>query len=349
MKSYILALVALITFGIYYPCQGQQRATEVPKATDNTGQDTKPQAEIAPASPSADSVASTKATGVVIEKDKHSKSVTVTSIPLTVKGHIEGDIDASDSTITIEKTGTVSGVIRLSKGTLINHSETPVSVVNAKSHASDSNSTSSGVVHISGANSFVTASSSSSSNWFTQQLALLILGVMCGAVLCTTAPVATRKVSNAVALEPARCLIIGGAVALGLGMITVLNANLLSHSMRLFSLVWSPFGFGLSVLVLGVLAFSWVCGLRHLGNYIASRTGNQSDGTLFGRLALGMAALFLVSLVVGSLLTPLAVLGLLLQGLLTVMGLGATLITGFGREANWLGGRMNRGPNFGKG
>ena len=113
-------------------------------------------------------------------------------------------------------------------------------------------------------------------------------------------------------------------------------------------MLFRSFGFGLSVVVLGVVAFSWVCGLRHLGNYLAHRTGRESDGTLFGRLAMGMAVLFAMSLVLGGLVPPLAVLGLLLQGLLTVMGLGASIVTGFGREANWLGGYMSRGPRFGR-
>ncbi len=347
MKHYLLALVALVTFGVYFPCQAQDTTKLAPKgadagATANTRSDKAPSTSAS--APSADSDSNSNAEPLIIEKNQHSKSVSVNNMPLIVKGHIDGDIDANNSTVTIESTGAVSGVIRLRKGTLVNHSDNPISVSNSNTR---NQSVSSEMVHISG-QSIGVVTTGSSSNWFSQQLALLILGLLCGGVLCATAPVATRKVSNAIDLEPARCLIIGGAVAIALGMIMVFNANLISSPMRLFSLAWSPFGFGLSVVVLGVLAFSWVCGLRHLGNYVAQRTGRESDGTLFGRLVLGMSVLFAVSLVVGSLLIPLAVLGLLLQGLLTVMGLGASVITGFGREANWLGATIHRGPNFGK-
>lgn len=341
MKSYILALVALVTFGIYHPCLGQGVATAVPKEKE---QSNKPST-----APSANSDSQNRIEPIVIEKEQHSRAVTVNDVPLIIKGHVEGDITAENSTITIEPTGSVSGVIRMHKGTLTNLSESSVNVATASRTSKPQHkdeTLSNEIVHISSKNLGVVTTSSS--NWFSQQFALLILGLLCGGVLCTTAPVATRKVSNAIDLEPARCLIIGGAVAIALGMLMVFNANLLNSPMHLFNLAWSPFGFGLSVVVLGVVAFSWVCGLRHLGNYIAHRTGRESDGTLFGRLSLGMLALFALSLVVGSLMSPLAVLGLLFQGLLTVMGLGASVVTGFGREANWLGAYMNRGPHFGK-
>ena len=98
MKSYLLALVALTTLGIYYPCYAQNVASAIPKSNE------KP---------------------LVIEKDQKSSSVTVNDTPLVIKGHIEGDVTANNSVVTIDPTGSVSGAIHLHKGALLNLSDKP--------------------------------------------------------------------------------------------------------------------------------------------------------------------------------------------------------------------------------
>lgn len=336
MKSYVIALVALISFVLNYPCQAQQTENVAPKPTPKN--ETSASAGIPPV------IAPTEALPTrTIEKGEKVGDLTLKNEHLLIRGEVDGDITAKNSEITIEENGSVSGSISLDQSTLTNHSTKKASV---KTRAPQEGSVRTGIVHINTKNQIPIGTTNTQSNPFTQQLALLILGLLCGGVLSSTAPHATRRVSNAVALEPARCLIIGGVAIVALGMLAMLNANLI-HSVKLFSLAWSPFGFGLSVLMLGVLAFGWVCGLRHFGNYLAQKTGKEVDGSIFGRLALGFFSIFVVSLVIGSVIAPVAILGLLLQGLLTVMGLGASVITGFGREANWLGSMMTRGPRFG--
>jgi hypothetical protein len=326
--------VALISFVVNYPCQAQQTGTTAPTPKNETSASAGSTVVIAPTE--------TLPTRIIEEGEKVG-DLTLKNEHLLVRGTVEGNITAKSSEITIESNGSVSGSISLDQSTLTNHSTKKTTV---KTHAPQDRGVRAGVVHINAKNRTPIGTSNTQNNPFTQQLALLILGLLCGGVLSSTAPHATRRVSNAVALEPARCLIIGGITIVALGMLAMLNANLI-HSVKLFSLAWSPFGFGLSVLMLGVLAFGWVCGLRHFGNYLAQKAGREVDGSIFGRLALGFFAIFVVSLVIGSVIAPVAVLGLLLQGLLTVMGLGASVITGFGREANWLGAMMTRGPRFG--
>ena len=335
MKSFVIALVALISFVLNYPCQAQQ--------TENVATKPAPKSETS-ASAGTTTIAPTETLPTrIIEKGEKVGDLTLKNEHLIIQGEVDGDITAQNSEITIEDSGSVSGSISLDQSKLTNRSTSKATV---KTHSSQNASVRSGVVHINAQNQIPIGTTNTQSNPFTQQLALLILGLLCGGVLSSTAPHATRRVSNAVALEPARCLIIGGVAIVVLGMLAMLNANLI-HSVKLFSLAWSPFGFGLSVLMLGVLAFGWVCGLRHFGNYLAQKTGKEVDGSIFGRLALGFFSIFVVSLVIGSVIAPVAILGLLLQGLLTVMGLGASVITGFGREANWLGSMMTRGPRFG--
>jgi hypothetical protein len=347
MRRILLALAALVSYGVARPCLAQQNGGAVepsaqPQEINEPAQDHAAaiqghSALTPPAQPP------THSEGMIIQENEKSGAISVSGMPLTIRGHVDGDVNAENSRILIEPKGSVSGIIRMHGGSLENRSTQSIQVQPNASRKSES-----AVSGIATAPLAETAPilAETRPNWFSQQLALLALGLLCGGVFSVTAPAATRRVSNGIALEPARCLIIGGIATLGLGMVSMLNANLMHHSFNLLNLAWSPFGFGISVVMLGAVAFGWICGLRHFGNYLAQRMGKEAEGTLFGRLATGMLALFVCSLLLGSLIPPLGVFALLLQGLLAIMGLGAAVITGFGREANWLGERLHNGPRF---
>jgi hypothetical protein len=127
-------------------------------------------------------------------------------------------------------------------------------------------------------------------------------------------------------------------------MLSLLNAGLLN--VGALRLAWSPFGFAVAVGTLCVVAFGWITGMRHIGNRFAHRLGRHEDGTLFGRIALGVLACSFVGWLAGSLFSGFQGLVLLGHGLIATLGLGASVITRFGRETNWLGIMLDGGPRF---
>ena len=283
--------------------------------------------------------------GVVINEGETVEGFTIAGGKATIHGRVKGDLHAKSSLVIIEKHGSVEGSLILEDSTLENHSESAVKVKGMESNTALAPTATADIARIEYSKE-VAVEKENRPNWFAQQTSIWFLALLCGGLFAVTAPVVTRKVTYEVATEPVRCLIIGGITALVLSMIAVLNANLMHFSIRLLSLAWSPLGFGISVLLLGVVAFSWVCGLNHFGNFVALKMGRADSGALLGRILLGASTLFLVSLILGGTLSSLAVFALLIQGLLAILGMGATVITGFGREPNWLGSYLSQAPRF---
>ncbi len=280
--------------------------------------------------------------GIIVKEGEAVEGFTVTDGKAVIRGRVKGDIHATNSKVTIEKKGSVEGSLILENSAVESHAESAVKV---KSADAPSPAVTADIARIEYSKE-AAVERENRPNWFAQQSSIWLLALLCGGIFAFTVPVATRKVTEEATAEPVRCLIIGGITALALSMVAVLNANLMHFSIRILSLAWSPFGFGVSVLLLASIAFGWVCGLNHLGGYVANRIGRSEEGTLLGRILLGASALFLASLVLGGVLSPLAVFTLLVQGLLAVLGMGAAIITGFGRDSNWLGSYLSRGHRF---
>lgn len=279
---------------------------------------------------------------IVVKEGESIDGFDLTNGDATVRGRVQGDVHLKDSHLVIEKNGGVDGVV------VLDNSSVSASRGSVKARREDEGLVAPAVADVARIEypRENVPVATSRPNWFAQQASIWLLALLCGGVFAYASPLATRKTTEEVAAEPARCLIVGGVAALALGMASVLNASLMNFSLRILSLAWSPFGFGASVLILGLIAFGWVCGLNYFGNFVASKIGRNDEGALWGRVALGATALLLASVALGGVLSPLAAFALLAQGLLAVLGLGSAVITGLGREQNWLGSYLSQKQRF---
>lgn len=174
-------------------------------------------------------------------------------------------------------------------------------------------------------------------NWVGGQFALFLIGVLSGLIALIVAPRATERTGEVLQREPARCLVVGT-----LGVVTMLVALGTSYGLMRspLGIVATPLCAAFALFCLGVLLFGWVCGLRYSGQWMARWMRRTSAVGLFLQFLLGLTVFFLVNALVGSVSHGLGVMGLLVEFLLAIAGLGAGLLSGFGTDPNWLTARM---------
>ncbi len=342
-KQVRLALIVLLVLGGIQWCFAQTSKSKAVEPTATPQEINESTTKTKETSHTTTAPKPSSETEVLVKEGETVNGFTVLEGKATIRGKVKGDIHAKESKIVIENKGSVEGSLYLEDSTVENHSASAIRVKGTQEAATAPAVADIARIEYSKEEATPPAPRTS---WLVQQFSLALLLVICAGVFAYTAPVATHKVAEEVSAEPVRCLIMGAIAAIALSMVSVLNANLLHFSPHLISLAWSPFGFGLAVLMLGIVAFGWVCGLHHIGNYVANKIGHTDEGTLFGRTLLGAGTLLLFSIVLSGIFSPLAAFALLLQGLVTVLGIGATLITGFGRETNWLGNCLSRRSLF---
>ncbi|HLV80301.1 MAG TPA: hypothetical protein VKT32_08455, partial [Chthonomonadaceae bacterium] len=172
--------------------------------------------------------------------------------------------------------------------------------------------------------------------WAGPQFGLLFLGLLGGLVLWLIAPRAAEQASGTIVNEPARCLIVGGIAAGGLLFVALADGALMHSPL---GLLWKPFGAVLAFALLLTLAFGWLCGMRYVGDLIARKLGRDGAGYFFSRMALGLIAFCLGNILLGAWL---GVVGMLVETLFALMGLGALLVTGFGSDPQWLSAYLHK-------
>ena len=174
-------------------------------------------------------------------------------------------------------------------------------------------------------------------NWAGGQFALFLVGMLAGLIALVVAPRATEQTGESLAREPGRCLVVGAMSGAGMLLFLSLSYGLMKSP---FSPVWTPVAAGFAGLCLGALAFGWVCGMRYVGQFLARRLGRSGSVGIFLQFAFGLGSFFVVTAVLGSFSHGLGVLGLLLEFLLALTGLGAAALSGFGADPNWLTARL---------
>lgn len=280
---------------------------------------------------------------VMVEAGKSVDNVRVDYGRLILEGHVKNDVLAINSEVLVKPGATVGGYLVAIGGSVDNQADPKLvrvvlqnrDVLNAESGML--------AVPVQPPSETVVVHATPSvpdraSSWSGQQLALLLLGLLGGLVLLLAAPRATQQMTGALALEPARCLVVGGIGALGMLFVAFTDGALMHSPL---GLLWKPFGAVVAIVLLLALAAGWLCGMRFAGDLVARKLGRADSGSLYGRMALGLGAFFLVNLVLGGISRTLGTAGLLLEALVSLMGLGALLITGFGSDPNWLSARLH--------
>jgi hypothetical protein len=258
----------------------------------------------------------------VVHANETVPSVTVKNRALILEGHVRGDVQAIDSEVTIRPGATIGGRLILS---------TPHNTPTIYSHLAE--------MPTEAAIGEGIHPNRERSNWFNGQFMLWMLGLFSGLILLLIAPRASAQVAETVALTPGRCLAVGGLTAILLYAALAFSGKVMALN-NVVSLLWLPVTTLLAIGSLLLLVYGWIAGMRVAGDRIARRFGFPGSGPLYWRISLGLTVFFLANTILGGLLMPIGVLGLLLESMLALMGLGAAVLTGLGNDPDWLARRM---------
>ncbi len=161
--------------------------------------------------------------------------------------------------------------------------------------------------------------------WVKGQIAITLLAILAAMIGLVAAPKALTRVTDTIQREPTRALV-AGAVALTLvGLLAILNWVLC------FTMVWIPFAVVVLALMIVTFIFSLLAGLGFIGGMAQLRLRHRT-GSLFWRIVLALAVFLILNC-----LPVIGIFFMISELMLILMGLGALLITGLGREENWLG------------
>jgi len=283
----------------------------------------------------ARSHAEAPAGAVIINASTTTDSLAVRNRPLVIEGHVRHDVLTINSEVIIRHGATVGGHLVAIGGSVQNDAGSAVKVVEQDAALANDPS-----IALAPANIKIvqTTAAHKADNWFGGQFGLLVLGLLGGVILMILAPRQTQRVSEAIAFSPARSLAVGGLTTLGMLVVLAFNSALMH--LGGVGLLWSPFGMVLALAAAMVLGFGWLSGMRYAGDLVARRFGRPSSGNLYGRIAFSLGLFFLANVILGSMSRTLGVASLALECVIAVMGLGAAVATGFGRETDWLGARV---------
>lgn len=350
MQKQISALVALLSLVMtsVRPVQAQDTSmkavdpTATPQAIDERV-DTKHTAKHHTSPHHSAKVEHDATAALVIAADETRDNVSVRNRPLVLEGHVTQDVLAVNSNVTIKRSAEVGGSVVVIGGSVDNQAGDRIHVTQQNEEVLPALAgEASGLIAVTPPHSQAAEVSQSApvqavtrGSWAGSQFAILLFGLLGGALLLLVAPRATQQVASLVGLEPARCLAVGGiAAALGT-VVSVLNAVIIKSPV---GLLYAPLGAMIALAPLIALAFGWLCGMRYVGDIVARKLGQHGSGNLYSRMALGLGVFFLANLLLGALHLP--ALGLTAELLAAVMGLGAALISGFGKDPDWLGARL---------
>ena len=275
---------------------------------------------------------------VVLGAATTTDNLTVQNRPLLLEGHVRHDVLAINSDVTIRHGATVGGHLVAIGGHVHNDAGEAVKVVEQNREVAASLMREF-MIPVTINTTIPTGASATEANWLSGQFGLLVLGLLGGLVLIVGAPRATQRVSEGISFSPARSLAVGLLTALGMLVLLAFNDRLMHIS--LLGLLWSPFGTLIALVSALILGFGWLSGMRYAGDLLAHRLGwPAGGGSLYGRMALSLGVFFAANVILGIISRTLGVAALTLECVIGVMGLGAAVVTGFGKETDWLGVRL---------
>jgi hypothetical protein len=336
MQRIFFALVALISIMAtnVKPLHAQEAGAPVdPPTTPQRIDEPK-----AGSSAAALSGTKTPAGAVVLNAGTTTDNLTVQNRPLLLEGHVRHDVLTINSEVLIRRGATVGGHLVAIGGNVHNEAGDAVKVIVQSPEVAKSLNGSFMVAAIDRAT--VRANTPRKrDDWLGGQFGIFVLGLLGGLILMVGAPRATQRVAEGIGFSPARSLAVGLLTSLGMLVLLYFNARLMHISV--LGLLWSPFGTLVALVAALILGFGWLSGMRYVGDMVARRLGRApGSGSLYGRIALSLGLFFMANVVLGSMHPTLGVASLTLECVVALMGLGAAVVTGFGKETDWLGARL---------
>jgi len=276
----------------------------------------------------------------VIERGRTVKAdVNLLDRDLEIRGTVAGSVTARRGRISVLKGGIVQGSIRLGEGAFANIEP------GGRVHLGVERIDSAGGASVAAASPEPPATPEPRDapeaprplplrhgpgfgEWVAAQVFVVLFGLLFALLALTLAPRATTLAAAILDSEPIRCLVVGAMGLAGLGVLNVVNGLLF------YTVIWIPAGMVLAVLSGLVVVFSTLLGVAFLGGAIGRRLGWKGL-SFYGRTATGLVALGILNCI------PVVNLGsLAAQTIAPVLGLGALIITGFGRDRDWLSTRL---------
>ena len=259
-------------------------------------------------------------------------NVEVKDRPLIIEGDVRGSVHAVNSKVTLMPGATVEGNLTL-EGSSLSVAMPPAGLISTARSSFPPNS---GPI------------SPKKGDWFGGQFCLWVLGLAGGLIVLVAAPNATSRVAETMSMRPGRSLLAGLVVAAGMFSALAVSGMIMSTKSFL-SLLWMPVMVVIALASLILLVFGWLAGMRRVGDLLARRFGQTGDGTFYGRMTFGLTAFFVFNALAGRLFPALGAVGLLVEFAVALMGIGAIVQTGFGRDDQGLGRRFSRAPSSGMG
>lgn len=321
----------------------------------NAAHVTSAQERPASSEPSATQERTETGEALVLKAGERVESLVVRDRPLVIEGEVTHDVVAFNSEVQVKPGATVGGHILVFNGSVTNEAGEGIRLIvndgtdlktSGELRVSSSDAHSGGIVtHVESrpGPAAITrmphpAGAAKQNDWAGNQFLLLLFGLIGGFILLLVAPKATEQATDALSLEPGRCLLVGAVGAFGLLVVALVNAMAIKSPV---GLLWSPVGTLLGILTLIVIAFGWLCGMRLMGDLVAKKFRRYDEGHLLGRIALGLIAFCFAKILlyaVGGYWLGGA--GQVLEVVVAMMGLGAAMISGFGSNPDWLGARL---------
>ena len=166
-------------------------------------------------------------------------------------------------------------------------------------------------------------------DWVAAQIFFVIFGLLAALIALALAPKTTTLAVAAIDTEPARAAVVGFLGLALLGIVSTVNRALFG------TIVWIPFGTMVELASTVTILFSGLLGIAYFGGVLQKRRRPGVRG-FFSRAALGLIAIALFNCIPGV-----NAASLFLQLIAFILGLGGLIITGFGRDPDWLSKRLN--------
>jgi hypothetical protein len=323
MQKLLSALVAMLSFvGVLSglavrPVTAQDR----PPANEQDGTAPKP-------------ASAQDATALVLPPGVTHENVEVKDRPLIIEGDVRGSVHAVNSRVTLMPGAAIEGNLSMERGSLL---VAPAAGAVASSVALNGPVTGHQSMH-----------RGNKRDWFGGQFCLWLLGLAGSLIVLLAAPNATSRVSETVSVRPGRSLLVGSVAAAAMFSALAVSGAIMGTKSFL-SLLWTPVMIVIALVSLFLLVFGWLAGVRRVGDLLAGRFGQTGSGSFYGRTVLGLTVFFAANALLGAVNPALGAVGLLVEFAVALMGIGAIVQTGFGRDDEWLGRRFRRSPGEGMG
>ena len=277
-----------------------------------------------PAEQGQNEATSPEARAVVVPRGVTNENVEVKNRPLIIEGDLKGSVHAVNSRVTLMPGAVIEGNLTLEGSRL---SVAPLSAGLISARAARSNA--------------APIREPKRGDWFGGQFCLWLLGLAGGLIVLFAAPNATSRVAETVSFQPGRSLVAGVVTAAAM-FAALAVSGMIMGTKSFLSLLWMPVMIVIVLISLFLLVFGWLAGMRRVGDLLAHRFGQTGGGSFYGRTAFGLSAFFLANVVLGAINPALGAMGLLVEFAVALMGIGAIVSTGFGRDEEWLGRRIRR-------